>query len=77
LQNRHRVVIKNNKDEKGKLKPFRHVNILFLLSSEYLNKRVNDARDDFAIHPKQRGGLFVYKQIMNFLFKSGFAGHSF
>jgi hypothetical protein len=31
---------------------------LFLLSSEYLNKRVNDARDDFAIHPKQRGGLF-------------------
>lgn len=54
----NRVVIKNNKDEKGKLKPFRHVNILFLLSSEYLNKRVNDARDDFAIHPKQRGGLF-------------------
>jgi hypothetical protein len=34
----NRVVIKNNKDEKGKLKPFRHVNILFLLSSEYLNK---------------------------------------
>lgn len=50
----NRVVIKNNKDEKTKLKSFQSVNILFLLSSEYLNKKINDTRDDFLIHPKQK-----------------------
>lgn len=54
----NRVVIKNNKDDKSKLKSFKNVNILFLLSSEYLDKKVNDTRDDFAIHPKQKNSMF-------------------
>jgi len=53
----NRVVIKNNKGEKGKLKSFRGINILFLLSAEYLNTKVNDTRDDFSIHPKQKNSM--------------------
>lgn len=52
-----RVVIKNNKDDKARLKSFKGVNILFLLSSDYLNKKVNDTRDDFLIHPKQKNSM--------------------
>lgn len=52
-----RVVIKNNKDEKAKLKSFKNINILFLLSSDYLDGKVNDTRDDFSIHPKQKNSL--------------------
>lgn len=53
----NRVVIKNNKDEKSRLRSFKDVNILFLLSSEYLNEKVNDTRDDFLIHHKQKNSV--------------------
>ena len=53
-----RVVIKNNKDNKPKLKAFHNINILFLLSSDYLDKKVNETRDDFDIYPKQKNSLF-------------------
>ncbi len=52
-----RVVIKNNKDNKTKLKSFNKINILFLLSSEYLDKKVNDTRDDFDIYPRQKNSM--------------------
>lgn len=48
-----RVVIKNNKDNKPRLKSFGNLNFLFLLSSEYLNSTVNETRDDFEINPKR------------------------
>jgi hypothetical protein len=53
-----RVVIKNNKDDKKRLKSFIDVNILFLLSSKYFDSKVIDTRDDFAIHPKQKNSMF-------------------
>ncbi len=53
----NRVVIKNNKDSKTKLKSFNKINILFLLSSKYLDKKVNDTRDDFHIYPKQKNSI--------------------
>ncbi len=50
----NRVVLKNSElDSKIKLKAFRDVNILFLLSSEYLDKNVNDERSDFLIYPNR------------------------
>lgn len=53
----NRVVIKNNTTQKQKpqlikLKAFGDVNILFLLSSKYLNQEVNETRDNFNIYPK-------------------------
>lgn len=54
----NRVVIKNNKDRKSKLESFKSVNILFLLSSKYLDAKVNDTRDDFFIHHKQKNSMF-------------------
>ena len=59
----NRVVIKNNttqnqKPQLIKLKTFGEVNILFLLSSEYLNKEVNETRDNFDIYPKSKNSVF-------------------
>ena len=50
----NRVVIKNsNLETKKKLKAFSNINILFLLSSKYLDENVNATRDDFTIMPKR------------------------
>lgn len=47
-----RVVIKNSfLDNNKKLKAFKDLNILYLLSSDYFDTNVNDARDDFNIMP--------------------------
>ena len=49
-----RVVIKNSElDSKKKLKNFYGMNILYLLSSSYLDENVNDERDDFKLMPVQ------------------------
>ena len=53
-----RVVIKNNKDDKSKLKSFKDINILFLVTSSLLDKKVNDTRDDFNIYPKRKKSIF-------------------
>ncbi|PHR59559.1 MAG: ATPase [Arcobacter sp.] len=48
----NRVVIKNSDlDQKKKLKAFQNINILFLLSSEYLNNNVDSTRANFTIMP--------------------------
>jgi hypothetical protein len=53
-----RVVIKNsNLEIKKKLKAFCNINILFLLSSSYLDDNVNATRDDFTIMPKRKSQL--------------------
>ncbi|MFZ2968539.1 MAG: ATP-binding protein [Sulfuricurvum sp.] len=47
-----RVVIKNSAlDNNKKLKAFKNLNILYLLSSDYFDTNVNDARDNFNIMP--------------------------
>lgn len=51
----NRVVIKNSElDSKKRLKFFKNLNILYLLSSEYLDNNVNDTRDDFTILPVRK-----------------------
>ena len=51
----NRVVIKNSElDSNKKLRFFNDVNILYLLSSKYLDSNVNDTRDNFNIYPKQK-----------------------
>jgi len=51
----NRVVIKNSElDSNKKFRFFNDVNILYLLSSKYLDSNVNDTRDDFNIYPKQK-----------------------
>ena len=51
----NRVVIKNSELESNKkFRFFKDVNILYLLSSVYLDNSANDTRDDFNIHPKQK-----------------------
>jgi len=54
----NRVVFKNNKDNKTRLKSFGNVNIIFLLSSDYFDNTVNETRDDFSINPRRTGKLF-------------------
>lgn len=50
----NRVVSKNSQlDSKIKFKGFHGVDILFLLSSKYLDNNVNDERDEFNIKPVQ------------------------
>jgi len=50
-----RVVIKNSYlDSSKKFRFFKNINILYLLSSNYLNNNVNETRDDFTIYPKQK-----------------------
>jgi len=50
-----RVVVKNSYLESSKkFKFFKKVNILFLLSSSYLDNNVNETRDDFTIYRKRR-----------------------
>jgi len=50
-----RVVIKNsNLDSNKKLKLFKDIKIVYLLSSDYLDSNVNDTRDDFTILPKRK-----------------------
>lgn len=50
----NRVVLKNSQlDYRRKFKSFYGIKILFLLSSDYLDKNVNDERDDFNIKPAQ------------------------
>lgn len=49
-----RVVIKNSQlDPKKKWQKLAGFNIFFLLTSDYLTSKVNDARGDFNIKPKQ------------------------
>ena len=49
-----RVVIKNsNLDSKKRLKNFYGMNIVYLLSSEYLNSNTNETRDDFNMKPSR------------------------
>lgn len=51
----NRVVIKNSELESNKkFRFFKDVNILYLLSSPYLDSSANDTRDDFNIYPKQK-----------------------
>jgi len=51
----NRVVIKNSELESNKkFKFFKDVNILYLLSSPYLDSSANDTRDDFNIYPKKK-----------------------
>jgi len=51
----NRVVIKNSElDSNKKFRFFNDINILYLLSSKYLDSSVNDTRDDFNIYPKQK-----------------------
>ena len=50
----NRVVLKNSDlDNSIKVNAFKDVNILFLISSEYLDSNVNDERDDFSIYPSR------------------------
>lgn len=59
-----RVVIKNsNLETKKKLKAFSNINILFLLSSTYLDENVNATRDDFTIMPKRKSQLYMFQDI--------------
>ncbi|CAA6804127.1 MAG: ATPase family protein [uncultured Sulfurovum sp.] len=51
----NRVVIKNSELESNKkFRFFKDVNILYLLSSPYLDSSANDTRDDFNIYPKKK-----------------------
>ena len=51
----NRVVIKNSELESNKkFRFFKDVNILYLLSSTYLDISANDTRDDFNIYPKKK-----------------------
>ena len=51
----NRVVIKNSELESNKkFRFFKDVNILYLLSSPYLDISANDTRDDFNIYPKKK-----------------------
>jgi hypothetical protein len=59
----NRVVLKNNTTQKQrpqltKLKSFNDVNILFLLSGEYLDINVIDSRDNFNIYTKNKKSMF-------------------
>jgi len=48
----NRVVIQNSfLNIKRKFKSFKNINILFLLSSSYFDKNVNETRDDLTINP--------------------------
>jgi len=50
-----RVVIKNSHlDSNKKLKLFKDIKIVYLLSSDYLDNNVNETRDDFTILPKRK-----------------------
>ena len=50
-----RVVIKNSHlDSNKKLKLFKDIKIVYLLSSDYLDNNVNDTRDNFTILPKRK-----------------------
>lgn len=50
----NRVVIKNSElDSKIKLRAFKDVNVLFLLSGEYFDNNVNDERNEFSIFPNR------------------------
>ena len=50
-----RVVIQNNHLESNKkLQIYKNIKIFYLLSSEYFNNNVNEARDDFSIYPKKK-----------------------
>ncbi len=61
-----RVVIKNSYLDSGKkFRFFKKVNILFLLSSNYLDNNVNETRDDFTIYPKQRNDDIFYNLSWN------------
>jgi len=55
-----RVVIKNsNLDFKKKLKNFYGMNIIYLLSSKYLDTNVNETRDNFIMNPSRTSaGLY-------------------
>ncbi len=51
----NRVVICNSHlDPKKKLHTIKNLNILFLLSGEYLDTNVNETRDDFNIYPVRK-----------------------
>lgn len=58
----NRVVLKNSEmDSKIKLKAFKGVKILFLLSSEYLDNNVNDERNEFSsIYPVRKNHEDVF-----------------
>lgn len=57
-----RVVIKNSQlDAKRKLRAFKNINILFLLSSEYLNQNVDSTRANFKIMPVQTSQLDIFQ----------------
>lgn len=57
-----RVVIKNsNLEVKKKLKAFSNINILFILTSSYLDENVNATRDDFTIMPKRKSQLSMFQ----------------
>lgn len=57
-----RVVIKNTQlDTKRKLKAFKNINILFLLSSEYLNKNIDSTRANFTIMPVQSSQAIMFQ----------------
>jgi len=50
-----RVVIKNSYlDSNKKLKLFKDIKIIYLLSSNYFDNNVNDTRDNFTILPKRK-----------------------
>jgi anti-sigma regulatory factor (Ser/Thr protein kinase) len=50
-----RVVIKNSHlDSNKKLKLFKDIKIVYLLSSDYLDNNVNETRDNFTILPKRK-----------------------
>lgn len=50
-----RVVIKNSHlDSNKKLKLFKDIKIVYLLSSNYLDNNVNETRDNFTILPKRK-----------------------
>jgi hypothetical protein len=57
-----RVVIKNSQlDTKRKLRAFQNIDILFLLSSEYLNNNVDSTRSNFTIMPVQTSQLSMFQ----------------
>jgi len=59
-----RVVIKNSLlDTKKKFKAYSNINILFLLSSKYLDENVNATRDDFTIMPKRTNQQSMFQDI--------------
>ena len=57
----NRVVLKNSElDNNIKINAFKDVNILFLISSEYLDSNVNDERDDFSIFPSRVNTMDIF-----------------